>query len=69
MSAAENPKVSHSVSAALGAHAAAQISAARARDKAALEIAPKLDGAHDASFTVGWAEAAMCIGFKKPLAG
>jgi hypothetical protein len=71
MSAAETKpvKASHAVSAALAAHATAQIAAAQARNRGVDEAAPKPDGAHCTSFTVGWAEVAMCIGFKKPPAG
>ncbi len=57
------------VSQALAAHAAAQVSAAHNSDLASHDdrrMPGKPQSAHCASFTVSWASVAMCIGFKKP---
>jgi hypothetical protein len=66
------PQPQRTVSQILGAHAAAQMAAARDSDLARRsgEPAPvRMVKVQTASFTVSWAAAAMCIGFKKPAAG
>ena len=57
------------VSQALAAHAAAQVTAAQQADDVRREGRQPPVKPHCTSFTIGWADVAMCIGFRKPRAG